>query len=180
LYPSNIDSSNKWLNNSKKTLSIMKNEQISRGQFLKDLGLGGAALMAFYCLGGVSACKSSSDPTPSTTTTGTTTGTTTTGIDFTLDLTSADYKGLKTAGGFVYKDDIIIANANGTYVALSKVCTHQGTTVSYRSASNDMYCSNHGSQFNVDGSVKTGPAASGLKVYKTTLSTDGNKLQITA
>jgi cytochrome b6-f complex iron-sulfur subunit len=161
----------------------MKNEQISRGQFLKDLGLGGAALMAFYCLGGVSACKSSSDPTPSTTTGNNNTNTNTntnTSIDFTLDLTSADYKGLKTAGGFVYKDDIIIANANGTYVALSKVCTHQGTTVSYRSASNDMYCSNHGSQFNVDGSVKTGPAASGLKVYKTTLSTDGNKLQITA
>lgn len=155
----------------------MENEQISRGQFLKDLGLGGAALMAFYCLGGVSACKSSSDPTPSTTTGNNNTNT---GIDFTLDLTSADYKGLKTAGGFVYKDDIIIANANGTYVALSKVCTHQGTTVSYRSTSNDMYCSSHGSQFNVDGSVKTGPAASGLKVYKTTLSTDGNRLQITA
>ena len=78
------------------------------------------------------------------------------------------------------KGSLIIANANGTYVALSKGCTHAGTTVSYRSASNDMYCSSHGSQFNVDGSVKTGPAASGLKVYKTTLSTDGNRLQITA
>lgn len=156
----------------------MKNEQVTRGQFLKELGLSGAALMAFYCLGGISACKSSSDPSPSTT--GTTTGTTSTGIDFTLDLTTTDYKGLKTSGGFVYKDDIIIANANGTFVALSKACTHEGTTVTYRNASNDIYCSNHGSQFNVDGTVKTGPAAAKLKVYKTTLSTDGNKLQITA
>jgi cytochrome b6-f complex iron-sulfur subunit len=156
----------------------MEKEVISRGKFLKDLGMSSAALMAFYCMGTMTSCKNATDPTPAGTTTGTTGTTTTTSnkIDFTLDLTSADFSKLKNTGGFTYKDDIIIANANGIFIALSKVCTHEGTTVNYRSAQNDIKCPNHGSEFSVDGKSKLGPATKALTMYNTKL--DGNSLRI--
>ncbi len=161
---------------------------VNRGEFLRSLGLSTSALMAFYCMGTtLSSCSTKDDdPTPTTPTTpgGTTavTGTTTgSGINFNVDLTSDDYKELKTEGKFkIIGDTIVIATANKNYVALSKTCTHQGTTVNYRSASNDIMCPNHGSEFKLDGTVQKGPAAAPLTVFKTTLSTDGNSLNVKA
>jgi cytochrome b6-f complex iron-sulfur subunit len=158
----------------------MENTNLSRGQFLKQLGLSSGALMAFYCLGTVTACTKDDEPAASGTTTNpntTGTNTTTTKVDFTLDLTTNDYKKLKTEGEFVYKDDIIIANVKGgKFVALSKACTHAGTTVQYRAKEDDFWCSNHGSEFGHDGKVEKSPATTGLKVFKTELT--GDKLRI--
>ncbi|MER0438011.1 Rieske 2Fe-2S domain-containing protein [Emticicia sp. W12TSBA100-4] len=166
----------------------METSQLSRGQFLKQLGMSSAALMSFYCLGtGLTSCSSSSDdPTPSPTTGGGTntnsgvTGTTSGAIDFTIDLTNSNFVKLKTEGEFTYVGDIIIANAKGTFVALSKVCTHQGTTINYRSGTNDFLCPNHGSQFKTDGTVSKDPATKALAVYKTELLNSGNSLKIKA
>lgn len=167
----------------------METSQLSRGQFLKQLGMSSAALMSFYCLGtGLTSCsKDEADPTPTTGTGGTTgstnsgvTGATSGTIDFTIDLTHADFKKLKTEGEFVYVADIIIANAKGVFVALSKVCTHQGTTINYRSGTNDFLCPNHGSQFKTDGSVQKDPATKALTVYKTELLNSNNSLKIKA
>ncbi|WP_337044151.1 QcrA and Rieske domain-containing protein [Emticicia sp. 17c] len=173
----------------------MEQTQLSRGQFLRQLGLNSAALMAFYCMGtGLTACSGSGndDPTPTTNGTGGTGGTggttstavkgTTSGssIDFTIDLTHADYSKLKTSGEFGYVSGIIVINTNGSYVALSKVCTHEGSTIAYRSASNDLKCPNHGSEFNLDGSVKLSPATQSLTVYKTEIQNSGNTLRVSA
>lgn len=172
----------------------METSQLSRGQFLKQLGMSSAALMSFYCLGtGLTSCSKDSDtPTPTTTTGGTTGGTTGstdtgitgtskgTAIDFTIDLTNTNFKNLKTEGSFTYVDDIIIANAKGTFVALSKICTHQGTTIDYRSGTNDFLCPNHGSQFKTDGSVQKDPATKALMVFKTELLNNNNSLKIKA
>lgn len=157
----------------------MKHSAINRGQFLKELGLSSSALMAFYCLGTVtSGCSKKDDPaaidpsliSPSP-------GGGNTKIDFTIDLSSAEFSKLKTEGEFAYKDDIIIANAKGSYVALAKACTHAGTTVKYRENENDFYCDNHKSEFKTDGTVKKSPASDALKVYKTELK--DNKLRVT-
>lgn len=142
--------------------------------------------MAFYCMGTLTSCSSGDDPAPmgtgGTNTGGTTsgiTGTTSGSINYVIDLTSDNYKKLKTEGEFsIIGDTIVIALSNQRYVALSKACTHEGTAVTYRKAQNDLRCPNHGSEFNLDGSVKVSPAASPLTVYKTTLSTDGNKLTV--
>lgn len=168
----------------------METSQLSRGQFLKQLGMSSAALMSFYCLGtGLTSCsKDDSDPTPTIGGTGGTNGSTTPGvtgttsgaIDFTIDLTNANFVKLKTEGEFTYVDDIIIANAKGIFVALSKVCTHQGTTINYRSGTNDFLCPNHGSQFKTDGTVQKDPATRALTVYKTEVLNNGNSLKITA
>lgn len=151
-------------------------EQMKRGEFLRSLGLSSAALMSFYCMGTLTSC-SSDDPEPSTPGTGT-------GVNFTLDLTNASFSKLKTDGQFVYQDNIIVARVKGgNYVALSKVCTHAGVEVEYRLDENDFWCNpqrgGHGSEYATSGNVQVGPAAQSLKLYKTTLSADGNKLQVT-
>ena len=158
-----------------------KINSISRGKFLKEMGFGGASLMAFYCMGTLSSCsKSEADPAPAT---GGNTNTNTK-IDITIDLTTNDFKGLKTDGEFAVKDNIIVANSGGKYAAISKVCTHEGTTIAYRKANSDFRCPNHGATFNTDGTVKGGPngsmasTISALKVFKTEILDSGNKLRI--
>ncbi|WP_394989977.1 ubiquinol-cytochrome c reductase iron-sulfur subunit [Emticicia sp.] len=175
----------------------MEQTQLSRGQFLRQLGMSSAALMSFYCLGTtMTACTSASDdpmPAPTTPPTPITppvvtppaansgiTGMTTGSIDFTIDLLHPDFKKLKTEGEFTYVADIIIANAKGTFVALSKVCTHQGTTIDFRPTANDFKCPNHGSEFTTDGKVQKSPATTALKVYKAESINSGNSLKISA
>jgi len=142
---------------------------MKRGEFMRSLGLSGAALMAVYCMGTLTSCSNSSDdPTP-TPTPGPGPGTGTK-VDFTLDLNSTGSANLKTEGGFVIQGGVIVARVKGgNYVALSKSCTHQGTEVAYQLANDRFNCPNHGSNFKTDGSVINGPAASPLKTYSTTL-----------
>jgi cytochrome b6-f complex iron-sulfur subunit len=163
----------------------MEMNKQSRGQFLKTLGLSSKALMAFYCIGAVSACSSEEETVTPNTNTGNTnsstgiTGTTSgASIDYTIDLKNANYSKLATAGEFVVIGDTLVANANGTYIAVSKTCTHQGTTLSYRKAEGDIWCSNHGSEFKTDGSVEKAPATSALKTYKTTFDAAASTLKI--
>lgn len=167
----------------------MEQTQLSRGQFLRQLGMSSAALMSFYCLGTtLTACSSGGDdptPTPTTPTTnsnGSTdtgiTGSTSGTVDFTIDLTHKDFKKLKTEGEFTYVADIIIANAKGTMVALSKICTHQGTTIDFRAGTSDFKCPNHGSEFTTAGKVQKDPATTALKVYKAESTNSGNSLKI--
>jgi cytochrome b6-f complex iron-sulfur subunit len=156
---------------------------VSRGEFLRSLGMSSSALMAFYCMGTLTACSSKDDdPTPDPGSTAAVTGITTgTNIDFTVDLTAYKEKNLKTVGEFATIGDVIvIALSNQKYVALSKKCTHEGTTVNYRKTENDIQCPNHLSEFKLDGAVQKGPAASPLTVFKTTLSADGNSLTVKA
>lgn len=167
-------------------------EALSRGEFIRSLGMNSAALMAFYCMGTtLTSCKSSDPapvvtPTPPTPGTGTATGITgtTTGsaIDFTLDLTNASYSTLKTVGNAVKVGDVFVINAKGgNYVALERLCPHANLDqLEYRLTSDDINCTHLGSQFKTDGSLTKGPAARALKKYTTVLSTDGNKLQVKA
>lgn len=161
----------------------MDNKSINRGEFIKGLGMSAKALMAFYCIGAITACEKSEETvvkpvvttppvtTPPVTTppantgvTGTATGAT---ISFSLDFAHKDFSKLLTVGEFVIVGDVLVANANGNYIALSKACTHQGTTVDFRSKEGDIRCSNHDSLFKIDGTVKQGPAAKSLTAYKT-------------
>ncbi len=166
---------------------------MKRGEFLRSLGISSAALMAFYCMGtGLTACSNSSDPMPATPTTPTTstglTGNAETAkgaINFTLDLTDANYSKLKTVGEFVTVGNVVVANSTGNkLVAVSRDCTHynpsQGQLL-YRKTENDFRCNNHLSEYALDGKVKPNQQSSNnVAQYKTSLSTDGNKLIVTA
>jgi cytochrome b6-f complex iron-sulfur subunit len=166
-----------------------QNENMNRGQFIRELGMSSAALMAFYCLGtATTSCTTkSTDPTPTPTPTPTPSATGLTGnadpskgkIDFTLDLNVNTYSSLKTAGSYLNVGEVFIAFAKGNkYVALSKNCTHQNNPLKYRIAQDNILCDTHGSEFKTDGSVDKGPATKALVSYKTSISTDGNTLTI--
>jgi cytochrome b6-f complex iron-sulfur subunit len=161
---------------------VTDQETLSRGEFMRSLGLSTGALMAFYCLGTATTSCKSDDPAPATPTpsgngiTGTTTGN---AINFTVDLANSNYSKLKTKGEFVKEGDVFIVNTNSGIVALSRLCTHQSLdTLSYRSANDDIRCTTHGSVFKTDGTVTTGPAARPLTRYTATVS--GNTLTVKA
>ncbi|MCP9770391.1 (2Fe-2S)-binding protein [Lacihabitans sp. LS3-19] len=166
----------------------MEIEKLNRGQFLKTLGMSSKALMAFYCIGAVSACSSEDDVTPNngnnTGTTGNTdsgvTGTTSgTTIDFTVDLSNSKNSKLLTSGEFAIFGNVLVANTgSNNFIAVSKSCTHQGTQLAYRKTEGDLFCNNHGSLFNTDGSVKKSPAESSLKTYSASFDAAGNKLKV--
>ncbi len=143
---------------------------MERKQFFSALGISAGML---FMAPVVSSC--SKDITDGTTTPGGTTG----GVDFTLDLSSSTYSVLNNNGGSVIKDNIIIARtSSGNIVALAAACTHQGSIVSFESASSRFHCPNHGSNFGIDGSVLNGPALTALKKYNTQLT--GNNLRVYA
>lgn len=142
---------------------------MDRKEFLAQLGLTSAAIFAGACLGGCSKDDNGgggSPPPPPPT-----------GVDFTINLGESANAGLATAGGFIYKNNIIIARTlANTYIAVSQACTHQGTTVVYQGADNRFFCPNHNSTFSNTGAVTNGPAAAPLMKYNTTLS--GTNLRV--
>lgn len=96
----------------------------------------------------------------------------------TIDLTDDDYSELGTVGGYAYSGNIIIIRSGDeSYLAFSKICTHQGCTVTFNSAENELPCPCHGSVFSTSGAVLEGPATSSLKKY--TVKKEGDSLKIT-
>ena len=146
---------------------------MTRAEFIRSLGLSSGALMAVYCLGGLTAC-SKEEPDPNPAKPGDK-------LDLSLDLNSSTYSKLQTNGQFAIVPDpgIIVARKNdGTFVAVSKNCTHQGQELTYQSASDRFNCPLHGSNFSTTGAVLNGPATSALKQYKTELNSAGTTLRV--
>lgn len=136
---------------------------MDRKEFLATLGKGAAVAAALYCVGCSANSAAPTEPAAN--------------VDFTLDLGQSAYQVLQSTGGSVYKDSIIIARVSQTeFVAVSQICTHQGSTIQYDSANKRFHCPSHGSNFSLDGSVINGPAGRALVKYNTSLS--GNSLRI--
>lgn len=94
-----------------------------------------------------------------------------------VDLNDANFAALGTVGGFAYQGDIIVfRTGENTYVALSKICTHQSCTVTYNHDNGTVPCPCHGSVYTTAGVVTAGPAPSNLKKYS--VQKDGNILRI--
>ncbi len=99
-------------------------------------------------------------------------------IDFKIDLALSENLQLKTEGGSLIKNGIIIGRtSDGTFVAASSACTHQGFTLAFESANKRFHCANHGANFGFNGSVLNIPAeTTPLKIYNTKLV--GNLLRV--
>jgi len=128
---------------------MLTQESISRKNFLRSMGLGGAALMAV-----LASCKNADSVAPS-------------GVS--VDISNT----IKNVGDYTYSGGVIIARVSAgstaaSFVALSKSCTHEGTTVTYQ-GNGVFYCPNHGAQFSSTGSVTKGPANSSLSKYTVTI-----------
>lgn len=77
---------------------------------------------------------------------------------------------------------IIIRTDATTFITLSSRCTHAGNPVRYNPATNDVPCTftgaGHGSQFNLDGTVKRGPAINPLTEFTNSFDAGMNVLTI--
>ncbi|KJF43797.1 QcrA and Rieske domain-containing protein [Draconibacterium sediminis] len=141
---------------------------MKRKEFIKKFAYGGSVLLTAPAI--FSACSSSDDDyvpeDPNVP-----------GNDVTIDLSSSTYADLGTVGGFVYAGNIMIfRTSESTYLALSKICTHQGCTVAYVHADGDVVCPCHSSRFTTGGAVVNGPATASLKTYS--VQKNGNILTI--
>ena len=134
---------------------------MDRRDFLSQLGLGAAFVLTATCVG---ACKS--EPVAPT------------GVNLTVDLNAADATALKTNGGYIIKDNIVVARTtSGGYAAASLVCSHEGQSkVKY--ATNGWSCSAHGATFNEAGAPTNSVTSKTLVTYKTSLS--GTTLTVTS
>jgi cytochrome b6-f complex iron-sulfur subunit len=84
---------------------------------------------------------------------------------------------LATNGGFLVSNRIIVARTTaGSFLAVSAICTHEGTTIQYQGSSNNFRCPNHGATFSATGQVTNGPANRPLTQYKTELT--GTSLRV--
>lgn len=102
------------------------------------------------------------------------TGITMCGNNLCIDLNNAANSGLAAVGGSksvvapAPHGKIVVAQPTaGTFVAMSAICTHAGCSVSFNKTTTLMACPCHGSKFNTDGTVNTGPAARDLKTFTT-------------
>ena len=73
---------------------------------------------------------------------------------------------------------IVLRTSTQSVKALSRRCTHQGNTVNIDSTNNNLLCPSHGSVFDFNGNVVSGPATSSLTQYSASLS--GTMITITA
>lgn len=153
----------------------MSDQLVSRREFVESLGYAGittislASLLAF-----LQGCSNDSNPaSPG--------NSEPTGNQLTLNL--AENPELQQVGGFKTiqlgsTPAIVFRTGASAFLALSRVCTHQGCTVSWQSSAKKFQCPCHGSEFDGSGNVIKGPAARKLTTYTTKYQADANKLVV--
>lgn len=137
---------------------------LSRHTFLRKLGFGGSALAALYFSGHLQSCSNDRvNPAPT---------------NLTLDLSAPANAALKTNGGYVIKDGVVIARSNtGAYIAATLTCSHEGRNqIIYQT--DHFYCTAHGAKYDNTGKGLNSDGKKGIAVYTTSLS--GTTLTITA
>ena len=144
---------------------------MERKNFLRTLGAGAAFALTFPCLQGCSKDEANGNVVEQPT-----------GIDFTIDLTSAEGAQLAQNGGFILKNLVVVArNLEGDFVAATQVCSHEQYD-QVRFVPQDggiFYCDVHGSRFAQDGTpLNTVPNSTPrpIKIYNTEL--NGNLLRV--
>ncbi len=83
-----------------------------------------------------------------------------------------DTQGFLAKKSFVLGPVIVVRDPadTETLIALNSMCTHQGCSVEWKEGSFDCPC--HGSKFDTDGSVATGPATEPLAPYEVMIEGD--------
>ena len=85
-------------------------------------------------------------------------------------LAVSDYPALSTVGGIALvsvqgSPMAIVRTGTSTFVALSRICPHQGSIVNQ--SSNGFLCPNHGAQFSATGTWMGGERTSNMRSYAT-------------
>jgi len=154
----------------------------SRREFIEKSGI--TVALSMFGLGFFTSCSNSDDMqpdgssgTPMNPGTGGGTGIVVAGSTITIDLTIQT--GLNDNGGWllVTAGKTLVSKVGNEFIALTSVCTHSGCDTNWSFSNSTYNCSCHGSKFDAQGNVITGPATQPLKVYATSVS--GNTLTIT-
>lgn len=142
---------------------------MERKKFLRSLGAGAAFALTFPCLHGCSNDESEivgnivEEPM---------------GVDFIIDLTSAEALKLGTNGGFILKNLVVVVkNLEGNFIAASQICSHESYDQVRFTSSNDgiFFCDVHGSRFAQNGTPLNqvdSNTPKPLKIYNTELTED--------
>ena len=133
---------------------------MERKEFIKALS-GGLGFTCVACM--MAACSKDETTTPSNPVGGTGGGGNAGGALITLNLSSE----LINIGDYASNNDVIVVrlatgNLAASFVAFTNSCPHAGAQLTFVKSSNAFNCSAHGSNFNSNGTLKNGPATSGL------------------
>ena len=130
---------------------------MDRKEFLEKLGLGAAFVLTSTC---ILSCKDDDDmegPSPRT------------DFEFTLDLTEPDNAPLNTDGGYIVKDQVVVARTiDGNYVAATQLCSHE-SFFQVVLADDKWLCIQHGAEFSLNGEGLNENGERGLLTYSTEL-----------
>ena len=93
------------------------------------------------------------------------------GTNLCVDLAHASNAALMNVNGTrtltVPNDKLIVVRTSATeFAVLSRVCTHNGCSVGFSSATQRLNCPCHGSQFDLTGAVVRDPADRALRRYQ--------------
>ena len=141
---------------------------MERKEFLRTLGAGAAFALTFPCVQG---CSKSDDPGEE--------NPVPRGVDFTIDLNSAEGSELQNNGDFILKNDVVVVkNLEGNFVAASQICSHQQTDqVRFIDEQGGIFrCFTHGSEFDQNGTPLNSITNNPLKIFNTEL--NGNILRV--
>lgn len=139
---------------------------MERKAFLKSVGAGAAFALTYGCLGSCSKevsipfiAPTGSDLPPDT-------------ALFSIDLTAPEAINLREEGGFIIREEIVVAQSlSGTYLAATVVCTHESRKeVIFQN--NEFNCTAHGARYDQSGNGLNDFGKKGLKIYKTLLEED--------
>lgn len=134
---------------------------MTRTDFLKSLGLSGAALLTVL----LTACRQ-------------TVVTPDTPVDFDLDLNDRDNAPLRQPGGFVVVQGVVVARTGPIptqLVAVTHTCSHQPEKqVIFQG--NEFVCLAHGARFDTKGKGLNAYGSQGLRVY--TVEQSGNMVRV--
>ena len=154
------------------SINALINNYCNRREFVKDAltGIGTVAFGSFIMIN-QSSC-SDSGPTAPSDNNGET--------SITVDLSLSENSGLLTVGGALAlaaneldsSGMLLYRQSESTVKVYSRNCTHAGCPIGAFSSSGISSCQCHGSRFDTNGNVVTGPAAIPLNQYSAAISED--------
>jgi cytochrome b6-f complex iron-sulfur subunit len=147
----------------------------SRRKFLEKAGA--TLVLSTFGAAFFTSCSSTEDANPGVPPGNSNNGIAISGNTINIDLTIQT--ALNNPGNWLLITNVrtLVANVNGSFVALTSVCTHSGCFDSWTFSNNRFTCTCHGSVFDPSGRVLNGPASSPLQQFTTRVS--GTTLTVT-
>jgi cytochrome b6-f complex iron-sulfur subunit len=139
---------------------MINQEAISRKEFLMKIGFSGAALMA-----ALTSCGGNDTVTPISA--------------FTVDLSASANAALKTVGGYIKTNGVVLAriatgDVSTSFAAIARICPHeQKDKIVYNTSKGQFHCTEHDWYFKTNG---TGVGNGSITAY--TISLSGTTLSI--